>query len=84
MAQYNHSGSIRGHFGTTDTRNIGHGSDSESNAHVEIRYFFPNFDFQKVNTMGSVDIHSFLMKDFAEQPNLKKILPKLKPKQFFI
>ena len=36
--------SIRGQFGLTDTRNSGHGSDSEQTAAREIEFFFPEFD----------------------------------------
>ena len=41
--------SIRGQFGLTDTRNSGHGSDSEENAAREIQFFFPEFDVQEWN-----------------------------------
>ncbi|KAL1433789.1 hypothetical protein MTO96_012318 [Rhipicephalus appendiculatus] len=36
--------SIRARFGLTDTRNAGHGSDSEESARREIGFFFPEFD----------------------------------------
>ena len=41
--------SIRGQFGLTDTRNSGHGSDSEQTAAREIQFFFPEFDVQEWN-----------------------------------
>ena len=41
--------SIRGQFGLTDTRNSGHGSDSEETAAREIQFFFPEFDVQEWN-----------------------------------
>lgn len=78
MAAVHQPGSIRGRFGTTDTRNIGHGSDSDSTAHTEIRYFFPDFDFQGANSKESIDIRSFLIEDFANNPAIMKILPKIK------
>ena len=36
--------SLRGQFGLTDTRNSTHGSDSDSSAHREMGFFFPEFD----------------------------------------
>ena len=42
-AQYEDPGSFRGSFGVTDTRNVGHGSDSEETALKEIAFFFPEF-----------------------------------------
>lgn len=36
--------SLRAIFGTTDTRNATHGSDSVDNARNEMKIFFPDFD----------------------------------------
>lgn len=44
---YEDPNSIRGRFGTTDTRNATHGSDSVENAREEIKFFFPEFDIDK-------------------------------------
>lgn len=44
---YEDPNSIRGQFGTTDTRNATHGSDSVENAREEINFFFPEFDIDK-------------------------------------
>ena len=41
---YDDPNSIRGRFGTTDTRNATHGSDSVESARLEISFFFPEFD----------------------------------------
>ena len=41
---YDQPNSLRGMFGTTDTRNATHGSDSEDNARIEMKFFFPEFD----------------------------------------
>ncbi len=41
---YSEPDSIRGRFGLTDTRNSTHGSDSETTAQREIKFFFPEFD----------------------------------------
>ncbi|CAH8536839.1 unnamed protein product [Schistosoma turkestanicum] len=38
--------SLRGRFGLTDTRNGFHGSDSQENALKEIKFFFPNFNYE--------------------------------------
>jgi nucleoside-diphosphate kinase len=40
---FSHPESIRGQFGLTDTRNAGHGSDSETSALKEIIFFFPEY-----------------------------------------
>ena len=45
-AQYEATESIRGRFGVTDTRNVGHGSDSLSSALKEISFFFPDFCYE--------------------------------------
>ena len=37
---------IRALYGTTDTRNATHGSDSEANAKLEMNFFFPEFDYE--------------------------------------
>lgn len=47
--RYTQPASIRGQFGLTDTRNSGHGSDSEETAAREIQFFFPEFDLQEWN-----------------------------------
>lgn len=39
--------SIRGTFGSTDTRNATHGSDSEESAVREIHFFFPDFNIKE-------------------------------------
>ncbi len=44
---YDQPNSLRGMFGTTDTRNATHGSDSEENAKIEMKFFFPEFDPEK-------------------------------------
>ena len=41
---YEEPNSIRARFGTTDTRNATHGSDSVDNARIEMNFFFPEFD----------------------------------------
>ena len=41
---YSEPYSIRGRYGSTDTRNATHGSDSEVTARNEIHFFFPEFD----------------------------------------
>ncbi len=41
---YDQPDSLRGMFGTTDTRNATHGSDSEDNARIEMKFFFPEFN----------------------------------------
>ncbi|CAL8083700.1 unnamed protein product [Calicophoron daubneyi] len=41
-------GSLRGRFGLTDTRNGFHGSDSDSTALREIRFFFPEFEHSTI------------------------------------
>ena len=38
-----HPDSLRGMFGLTDTRNVGHGSDSPETSAKEIGFFFPEF-----------------------------------------
>lgn len=40
---FSHPETIRGQFGLTDTRNAGHGSDSETSAVKEINFFFPEY-----------------------------------------
>ena len=47
--RFSHPHSIRGQFGLTDTRNSGHGSDSEETATGEIEFFFPEFDVREWN-----------------------------------
>ncbi|XP_076099220.1 nucleoside diphosphate kinase 6-like [Mytilus galloprovincialis] len=39
--------SVRGKFGSTDTRNATHGSDSDESARREINFFFPNFNIEE-------------------------------------
>lgn len=41
---YTHPNSIRGLFGLSDTRNVGHGSDSMESAKREIELFFSDFN----------------------------------------
>ena len=43
--------SIRGMFGTTDTRNSVHGSDSEENALKEINFFFPEIENHQIENL---------------------------------
>ena len=43
---------IRGSFGLTDTRNSTHGSDSETNAHSEVQFFFPEFNVDEFYQSG--------------------------------
>lgn len=42
--QFEDPESLRGQFGLSDTRNVGHGSDSPVSAAKEIEFFFPDFD----------------------------------------
>lgn len=44
---YTHPDSIRGQFGLSDTRNVGHGSDSMESAKREIEFFFSDFNVDK-------------------------------------
>nr|CAG4649816.1 EOG090X0HUX [Scapholeberis mucronata] len=46
-AQFDAPSTIRGIWGLTDTRNSTHGSDSETTAFKEIKYFFPEFDYSQ-------------------------------------
>jgi nucleoside-diphosphate kinase len=39
--------SLRATYGSTDTRNAFHGSDNWSNAKREIKFFFPEFDYEE-------------------------------------
>ncbi|XP_031634832.1 nucleoside diphosphate kinase 6 [Contarinia nasturtii] len=43
-AIYSHPDSLRGLFGLSDTRNVGHGSDSMEAAKREIEFFFSDFN----------------------------------------
>ncbi|XP_064486507.1 nucleoside diphosphate kinase 6-like [Ornithodoros turicata] len=47
QAIYEAPHSIRARYGLTDTRNAGHGSDSEEAADREIQFFFPEFNKEK-------------------------------------
>ncbi|OWR50888.1 nucleoside diphosphate kinase 6 like protein [Danaus plexippus plexippus] len=49
-AQYQEPYCLRGMFGLSDTRNVAHGSDSETSAEREIKFFFPDFSFYKWHT----------------------------------
>ncbi|CAH8597698.1 unnamed protein product [Heterobilharzia americana] len=40
--------SLRGRFGLTDTRNGFHGSDSQETAMKEIKFFFPDFNYDDI------------------------------------
>lgn len=44
-AVYENPDCIRAKYGLTDTRNVTHGSDSPESAEQEIKFFFPEFDF---------------------------------------
>ena len=50
--RYEQPDTIRGLFGITDTRNSSHGSDSEETARQEIKFFFPEFDFDDFYRSG--------------------------------
>jgi nucleoside-diphosphate kinase len=43
---YEEPNSIRALYGITDTRNATHGSDSVENSKQEIKFFFPDFDYE--------------------------------------
>lgn len=42
-----HPDTLRGMFGLTDTRNVGHGSDSPETSEKEIKFFFPDFNVSR-------------------------------------
>ncbi|KAG0252033.1 Nucleoside diphosphate kinase 6 [Mortierella polycephala] len=46
-ARIHASDSLRSLYGMTDTRNSFHGSDAVETAKKEIRFFFPEFDFER-------------------------------------
>ena len=39
-------------IGLTDTRNSTHGSDSDQNAEAEIKFFFPEFEYEQFFSSG--------------------------------
>lgn len=80
MTQHSHPQTVRGLYGLTDTRNVAHGSDSPATADIEINYFFPGFHREEMTKLPTVDIHQFLMQDFAHQTSLMKLLQKQKSK----
>ncbi|XP_069361090.1 nucleoside diphosphate kinase 6-like isoform X2 [Maniola hyperantus] len=53
-AQFQEPYCLRGLFGISDTRNVAHGSDSESSAEREIKFFFPEFSFYNWHTNDEV------------------------------
>ncbi|CAG0897543.1 unnamed protein product [Cyprideis torosa] len=44
---YEQPDTLRGRYGLSDTRNVGHGSDSEETMRNEVMFFFPSFDFEE-------------------------------------
>ena len=64
--------SIRAKYGITDTRNVTHGSDSPESAEKEIKFFFPEFDFE---TWKSKESEHFQKEDviFCNYENVHKI-----------
>ena len=78
ITQHSNPQTIRGLYGLTDTRNVAHGSDSAASADIEIKYFFPELHTEKLSKLPAVDIHQFLMQDFAHQPSLMKLLQRQK------
>jgi len=50
--RYENPETIRGLIGLTDTRNSTHGSDSDQNAEAEIKFFFPEFEYEQFFSSG--------------------------------
>lgn len=63
---YEQPKTIRGQFGTSDTRNATHGSDSVENAKIEMKFFFPEFDIARW-CRNEKDIFINNEKQFVEQ-----------------
>jgi len=54
--RYESPESIRGLIGLTDTRNSTHGSDSDETAAAEIKFFFPEFDYEQFFSSGQDEL----------------------------
>jgi len=54
--RYESPESIRGLIGLTDTRNSTHGSDSDETATAEIKFFFPEFDYEHFFSSGQDEL----------------------------
>merc|ERR1719270_1151668 len=54
--RFSHPDCIRGQFGLTDTRNSSHGSDSDETAAKEIKFFFPEFDYEQFFSSGQDEL----------------------------
>lgn len=50
--RYEKPNSIRGLLGLTDTRNSTHGSDSDETAAAEMKFFFPEFEYDQFFSSG--------------------------------
>lgn len=69
----NHPNSIRAQFGSSDTENAAHGSDSAASAEREIRFFFPDVSLEPMLT--GVEARDYL--DDYVNPTLVKGLTQL-------